>query len=444
MIKLLSIAGSDPSGGAGIQMDLKVFSSLGAYGMAIPTSLTVQNTRGVYEVVALEAGLILEQLKAVLDDVAPHGIKIGMLGRTEIARELASALKEFSGPIVFDPVIRATTGGKLTEGDLQNLLPLMRISAAITPNRWELDAITGKRGVREAVDFLREHGVTGCVVVTGGDTEGKEAEDLVICPGLETTLSSPKIEVSQGTHGTGCAFSSALLFYLCQLKDPFEACRRAKEFITCAIKYAVPVGEGVIPVRPEANTEANARKFVVLERLKKAYERLRGIKNIHRLIPEVQSNLAEAIEEAKGTEDVAGFPGRIVRFKREVIAPGCPEFGASSHVARIVLTAMRFNPEYRACMNIKYKAEWIKKLQDAGFSVSHFSRQEEPQHIKEREGSTLDWGTEVAIKRAGRVPDIIYDEGDVGKEPMIRVLGKDSLDVVEKIEKISQILQEEG
>ena len=155
--------------------------------------------------------------------------------------------------------------------------------------------------------------------------------------------------------------------------------------------------------------------------------------NVGNLIPEVSSNLGYALPQAEGMEDVAAFPGRIVRYKDTVTTFGDPEFGASKHVANIILTVMKFNPEFCSAMNVRYSKENVNQIKKKGFLVGHFDRRLEPKRVKEKEGSSLEWGVGEVLKRMKRVPDFIYDEGDIGKEPMIRVLGRSPLDVVQKI-----------
>jgi len=151
------------------------------------------------------------------------------------------------------------------------------------------------------------------------------------------------------------------------------------------------------------------------------------------LIPEVSSNLGYALPQAEGMEDVAAFSGRIVRWKDSVTTFGDPEFAASKHVANIILTVMKFNPEYCSAMNIRYSKENVAQLKRKGFVLGQFDRKLEPKRVKEKEGSSLEWGVGEVLKKLRRVPDFIFDEGDVGKEPMIRVLGRNPLDVVQKI-----------
>ena len=154
------------------------------------------------------------------------------------------------------------------------------------------------------------------------------------------------------------------------------------------------------------------------------------------LIPEVSSNLGYALPQAEGIGDVAAFPGRIIRFKDSVATQSGPEFGASQHVANIILTVMKFDPDYCSAMNIRYSKKNVAQLKRRGFLVGHFDRRYEPKLVKQREGSSLEWGVGEVLKKMKRIPDFVYDEGDVGKEPMIRVFGRNPMEVVNKILKI--------
>jgi len=130
---------------------------------------------------------------------------------------------------------------------------------------------------------------------------------------------------------------------------------------------------------------------------------------------------------------VAAFPGRFVRLGQEVTKVADPEFGASRHIAQIILTVMAYDLEMRSAMNIKYGGEILAQARRMGLRVKHFNRQDEPRPIKRKEGSTLSWDVHGVLEKTSKIPDIIFDRGDVGKEPMIRVLGKDPEDVVRKV-----------
>jgi predicted fused transcriptional regulator/phosphomethylpyrimidine kinase len=173
-------------------------------------------------------------------------------------------------------------------------------------------------------------------------------------------------------------------------------------------------------------------RYRVTQELKKAVEILKEHKVGH-LIPEVSSNLGYALPQAEGIGDVAAFPGRITRWRDTITTLSDPEFGASQHVANIILTVMKFDPEYCSAMNIRYSKENVAQLSRKGFFVGHFDRRLEPKKVKEREGSSLEWGVGEVLRKLKRVPDFIYDQGDVGKEPMIRVLGRNPQEVILKI-----------
>jgi len=211
-----------------------------------------------------------------------------------------------------------------------------------------------------------------------------------------------------------------------------EAVRKAKVFITMAIQSGLALGRGVGPTNPSAYVLREMERYPVIQELKKAIELLKE-ERVGHLIPEVSSNLGYALPNAEGTEDVAAFPGRITRYKETVATFSGPEFGASRHIASIILTVMKFDPEYCSAMNIRYSPEAVSQLRKSGFLVGHFNRRLEPKKVKTKEGSSLEWGVGEVLRKMRRVPDFICDEGDVGKEPMIRVLGRDPMEVVRKI-----------
>jgi hydroxymethylpyrimidine kinase / phosphomethylpyrimidine kinase / thiamine-phosphate diphosphorylase len=208
--------------------------------------------------------------------------------------------------------------------------------------------------------------------------------------------------------------------------------KKAKTFITMAIQSGFSLGKGIGPTNPSAYGLKEMERYRVIQELKSAVKVLKEGKIGH-LIPEVSSNLGYALPHAEGIEDVAAFPGRIIRFKDSVATHSDPEFGASQHVANIILTVMKFDSEYCSAMNIRYSKEDVAQLKRKGFFVGHFDRRLEPKRVKESEGSSLEWGVREVLKKMKRVTDFIYDEGDVGKEPMIRVLGRNPMEVVNKI-----------
>lgn len=244
----LSIAGSDPSGGAGIQADLKAFAANGAYGMAALTALTVQNTRGVSGVHLVPPEFVAAQIAAVRADVPVDAVKIGMIATAEIAEAVAGALTDLPAPIVLDPVMVAKGGDRLLAEDaaaalLTRLLPL---AAVLTPNLPEAEAllaaahrpapIRSRAQMPAAARALRALGPRA-VLLKGGHLEGADSPDLLVWEGGETWLEAPRT-ATRNTHGTGCTLSSALAARLARGEAPPQAAARAKAHVSGAIAAA--------------------------------------------------------------------------------------------------------------------------------------------------------------------------------------------------------------
>ncbi len=435
-IPIATIAGSDPSGGAGLQADLRVFTLLGAYGQAVPTALTIQNSLGVKKFVPLEASLVKEQLEAIFEDLSPKAVKTGMLPSAEVVHVVAEVLETHRPLLVIDPVVVSSSGALLMEeGTLTALKErLFPLASVITPNLPEAAALLEKKDVSLAEDVARALLSLGpqAVVLKGGHASGDKAVDLVCAQGEIRFLKTSRIMGEVG-HGTGCTFSAALTVFLAQGLPVHEAAQRAKDFVYLALLAAKehPLGRGLRPLDHLIHWERlHEQKHVLLALEQAAQFFCRH--PVRPLIPEVQSNLAYALPYAQNHQEVAAFPGRIVALGEGAKVVGCPQFGTSRHVANIVLAAMRYDPQKRAALNIRFREAYLKQAQDLGLKWAEFSRAEEPKDIKEREGSTLAWGVDLVCQRLGYVPDLIADRGEVGKEPMIRILGKDPLEVVKK------------
>jgi hydroxymethylpyrimidine/phosphomethylpyrimidine kinase len=206
----------------------------------------------------------------------------------------------------------------------------------------------------------------------------------------------------------------------------------SKAFVTRAIGAGLNIGSGHGPTHPYAHVLRWEERETVLRELGEAIGRLER-EPIGHLIPEVRSNLGYALPGAMGFEDVAAIPGRITQVKDRVVTCREPAFGASRHIAKVILAAMRHDPSMRAAMNIRHEERILQACRTRGLRLATFDRGDEPRDVKEREGSSLEWGTDRAISDLGEVPDVVHDAGDVGKEPMIRILGKDPMEVVTKV-----------
>lgn len=439
----LTIAGSDPSGGAGIQADLKTFSALKVFAQSVITSITTQNTLGVKGAFHLPVLTVEQQLGALLDDKKPLAVKTGMLGNEAIVECVARQLKRARiKKLVVDPVIRSSNGKTLLSAKgvqalKEKLLPL---ALMVTPNIKEAEILSGikiaKPGDRlKVARAILKTGVKS-VLITGGHLKGKP-EDFFYDGGRPLLLHSERLG-DEDLHGTGCVFSSAIAGGLAKGEPLVSAIASAKEFMEKAILGGVLSGQGQGSVEPLSSLYQNEERWDIFQRVSKAMEILKGAKIGH-LIPEVQSNLGVGIADARTHQDVIGFPGRIVKHGENIVTLSPPQYGGSKHVANIVLTAMRYNPDKRAVMNIKYTPELLKICQRLKLKIATFNRADEPKKVRRKEGSSLEWGTDTAIKGCGFVPDIIYDIGGFGKEEMIRIIADDIESLVDRILKIHRL-----
>jgi hydroxymethylpyrimidine/phosphomethylpyrimidine kinase len=253
----VTIAGSDSSGGAGIQADLKTFAALGVYGASVITALTAQNTQGVSAIHDVPPGFIAAQIDAIFSDLDVAAVKIGMLSRVQAIEAVARGLTRHKAKnIVLDPVMVATSGDKLLAPDAIGALRRLLIPRAllVTPNLAEAAALTGAtlaRNEQEMEIQAREILSLGArrVLIKGGHGDGEESVDLLIGEGDVVRLSARRI-ATENTHGTGCTLSSAIAAGLAKGLDPIAATQDAKAYVTAAIAHAdtLHVGQGHGPL----------------------------------------------------------------------------------------------------------------------------------------------------------------------------------------------------
>lgn len=253
MKHLLTIAGSDSGGGAGIQADLKTFSALGAYGMTVISALTAQNTRGVQAVLPIDADFVGKQIDSVFQDIRVDAVKIGMLPNPEVMRVVAERLNRYKPLwVVVDPVMVAKGGHSLMPAHAvtsfcEFILPL---ASVLTPNLPEAEALAGQKitsfdHMESAGRALVDRGVAA-VLVKGGHREG-EPTDVLVTPGGCQRFAGVRLN-NRHTHGTGCSLSSAIAVGLANELDLAESVKRAKEYVTEGIRNGLPIGGGTGPI----------------------------------------------------------------------------------------------------------------------------------------------------------------------------------------------------
>lgn len=433
----LTIAGSDSGGGAGIQADLKTFAALGVHGLCVITAVTAQNTRGVEGVFELPPKFVTKQLDAIMRDFEVKWAKTGMLSDAGIIKAVKAGIKRYNLRVVIDPVMAAATGAPLLRKDaFSSLIRLLSSAELVTPNVPEAEKLSGikikSRGdMKKAALKIAKLG-PNAVLVKGGHLRGREVADLLYAKGKFTEFKGPRVP-SEPTHGTGCSFSAAITAELAKGAGMREAIDSARKFTARAIERRLKVGKGVKPVNPMAALLSDAEKGRALEEVWAAAKLLADEPKFAKLLPEVGSNIAMALPGAKRTSDVVGLSGRIVRVGGRPQLTGYPELGGSEHVANIVLTAMRHDPRIRAGLNIRFSDGILRSCRKLGLRMVGFNRSKEPRGVK-----TMVWGTEQVIKKAGKVPDVIFDRGAPGKEAMVRLLGRSAMEVAELALRIAQ------
>ena len=248
--RILTIAGSDSSGGAGIQADIKTITMLGGYAMSAITAITAQNTTGVTMVEVLSPELVKAQIEACAEDIGVNAVKIGMLGSAANAHVVADLLEAAGVPVVFDPVMVATSGAALADSEtIAAFERLMALATLTTPNVAELAAMGGDEG-------MAARGIT--YLAKGGDADGDMVEDRLMIPGEDPLIGRAPRIATRHTHGTGCTLASAIATFLGMGQPLTLAVDNARAFVRAAIAAAPGFGSGNGPLGHQAVTQSSA------------------------------------------------------------------------------------------------------------------------------------------------------------------------------------------
>jgi len=431
-VNLLSIGGSDPSSGAGIQSDIKAFSSFNAHGLTVITAITAQNTSSFGMIEPVSQKILKNQLESVISDFKIDGIKIGMVYNSQIIKILYHYLKKLKIPIVVDPVLKSTTGGSLIKSSAikdfkKFLIPLATV---ITPNKFEAEIlskskINTKNTPEKIAKIIQEMGAKN-VIITGIDTKKNQVSDFVLEKDNSYFISGDKIP--KINHGSGCNYSAAIIFALAKNKTIKESVRFAKQITYNSIKNSKNLGKGIAITNIRGLDTINSE-------LSDAIDKFSEIKNIYKNIPECQTNFVYSKQKPKSIKDILGISGRIIKAGKHVMVAGNLTYGGSKHVAMALLIMNKKYPQICSAINLKYQTLTISKIKKSKLIVTSYDRSQEPKSVKSK-GSTIGWGIKNAIKNSKKVPDVVFHKGDFGKEPMIIVFGENPKNVLKKILKI--------
>jgi hydroxymethylpyrimidine/phosphomethylpyrimidine kinase len=425
-MNILSIGGSDPSSGAGIQSDVKTFSNLDVYGFTAVTAITSQNTRKVTSIEPVSTKSLNAQLDSIFSDFHIDAIKIGMVYNSQIIKAVHSKIKNIKIPIVVDPIIKSTTGAILLKKNAlydykKMIIPLADI---ITPNKYEAKVLSGIPNISKSAKKIQSMGAK-CVIITGATASNGKISDFILEGKKEYVISGKKIPITN--HGSGCNYSASIAVSLAKGIRIHSAVKIAKDYVYQSIKNSIEIGKGFSITHMD---NLNGKKELL-----DSINSFKQIKNIYKVIPECQTNFVFTKKNPKTIKDVLGISGRLVKSGKEIITAGEIVYGGSQHVATAVIHVNRKFPEIRSCINIKYDTKIISKAKKSGFTILSYDRTDEPRKSKRRENSSISWGISNSLKT--KSPDIIYHKGDVGKEPMILIFGKNPNDVMKKTSKIT-------
>lgn len=447
---ILTIAGSDSGGGAGIQADIKTISMLGGYAASVITALTAQNTASVTGIHAPSDKFVALQLRTVLDDIAIDAAKTGMLFSEPIIKAIAPLLAKASFPLVVDPVCVSTSGAKLLKDDAveamkQRIFPCADI---LTPNIPETELFTGikvndRDDIFKAARLLLSMGPKS-VLIKGGHSEALAITDWYLEEGGEPVPFMQKRVMTDSTHGTGCTLSAAIATGLGLGYDVSQAVRRAQSYLNTALRAGYPLGEGGGPPNHLAPWMKQAARMDVLAELDTVGRWLTTTHGMHKLLPDSRANLAISLPFADDTDEVAAFTGGVIGTRKmDVMVAGYPEFGASLRTASTLLAVQRLNPEIHCAMTIGLVPGLKKVLDDLAVPTVWIDRDSKPDYIATDNGRLEEWGAFETVRHHEKPESVrvVGDPGGNGTESLVRILAEDGnalqgmlSDIVEKLE----------
>jgi len=430
----LTIAGSDSGGGAGIQADIQTMSAHETFPTSVVTSVTAQHTKGVERATVMDEDDVRAQYDAVTEDFDVRAAKTGMLATADIVRAVHERVEAADFPLVVDPVMVATSGDRLLdEAGERAYQDLLEEATLVTPNYDETLVLTGidprnEDAARDAGQRLVEMGADAALV-KGGHANGDTVTDVLVTPDSVQEFPHPRVD-TLATHGSGCTLSAAITAHLARGVGLESAIERASKFMERAIRYPLDAGHGPGTVHHLSGIRNEAARESTAEAVRALVARFVD-RDVRPLVPEVGMNVVGATPYAESINETAAVEGRITRTMNGVMPNRGVRFRASSHLARFLLTAREYEPSLRFATNCRLSDQTRDGLETLDGPVEWFDRADEP-----AESSTMDWAAQHVFEQATEPPIAIVDEGAVGKEGMIRIIGKTETDLSATIEQL--------
>lgn len=439
---ILSVAGSDSGGGAGIQADLKTIEGIGGFGTSVVTSVTAQHTQGVESTHTLPTEEVRAQFDVVTSDFDIQAVKTGMLATASIIEAVANRVGDVDAPLVVDPVMVATSGDRLLDSDAESAYEtLIKEATLVTPNTGEAAVLTGVEptdasSMGDAGQAIIEMGADAALI-TGGHVPGDQVVDVLVTENSQTVFSHPRVE-TEATHGSGCTLSSAITTRLGQGLSLSEAVEDGCAFIERAVRYHLDVGEGPGTVHHLVDLRNQAARAETMKTVAEVVDQLVET-DVSTVVPEVGMQVVGAPPYAETPHELPAVEGRITRTVSGVQPTRGVRPGASSHIARFLLEAREHKPLIRFALNCRFDTDVEMALKEQGWEIVEFNRGNESTATEEN--NTMQWGASRAVRRADRTPVAVIDRGAVGKEPMTRLLASEPEKLVKGVSSLSAELE---
>jgi len=360
MLVAMTIAGSDSSGGAGLQADLKAFSSEGVHGTTVITAVTAQNTRQVSRIFPLSTSQIIAQIDAVLEDVNISAVKTGMLYSGDIARAVARRLNDEDMPLVVDPVMVAGVGDGLSLDDLNDAIrdELAPIATIFTPNLPEAEALLGytisdEHDIKKACRELSALG-SDAILLKGGHAEGPTCRDVLYHDERYTIMEHPRVPIRG--HGGGCILAALLAANLAKGLSVHDAVIKSNDSVRHAVIHNYPIGHGVPVVNPLSRLYREAWSHESLKELLFAARKAACLIP-SKMVAEGGTEFIFSLPYAKNSEDICSLEIPIIHRNDHTILPAGVMLGASQYMTQLIISISSYNTDIRSIISLKHSSE---------------------------------------------------------------------------------------
>ncbi|QHK17212.1 MAG: bifunctional hydroxymethylpyrimidine kinase/phosphomethylpyrimidine kinase [Methanomassiliicoccales archaeon Mx-03] len=423
----LTVAGSDSIGGAGIQADVKAMSVVGVHAASVITAVTAQNTCGVDGILPIPEEFIKAQLEAVLKDCDIKAVKTGMLYSAEIVGTVADILEDHEMPLIVDPVMVSGTGSSLSDDGYASALKkkLLPMCELVTPNKHEAEVLA-KMKIKTRDDLMLACELIGkqgsSVLMKGGHFNTPTVVDYLYLSSEFTKMEYPRLR--KAGHGSGCVLSSFITANMAKGLDIVNAVLKSRELIQESISSQYAIGKGDVVVNTMVKLKGDTDKFQILDALDAAAAKI--VDTVpDELVPKGGMNIAMALKDAAGPEEIAAIDKRMVVHNGILRKNGPAKFGTAEGLSYILLTVMKHSPETRCIMSIAYGDDIMDVMEEVGMTSV----------TAEMGKDKFSEATEKALRKCKGIPDAIVDKGPK-KDRVIRILAKDTEDMLAKLEEI--------